>query len=582
MTGATALAIAGGFLAFGAGSASAATTPPFEPDPSAIGSISFFNSAGAPVTGGNLTDQIAAYAQGSAQPDAGDVKAALFGYLPKNGQVPGQFSGEGLTGASVYPNAAAPGSLGTSGLPLDTISAADATFGNLVADFTNTATDSYAGLYEIRMRTSQAGTTASSTYDRADIQTANVTFDSSGNVTGGTWTLVYPVPVTSTSTVLTAAPSPGTVGQSITLTATESPAAAGSVQFKDGTTTIGSPVAVNGSGVATTSTSTLAQGTHALSAVFTPTDPTSFAASTGTASEVVNPASTPTTTALAVGGSNTTAGADATLTATVTGPGTTPNGAGTVAFYDNGSTTALPGTVTTPSTGVYALDLPTGFAAGNHSVVAKFTPTNLANFEASQSAAQAFSTQAAQVGACLQAGSTCTDTQNIQATVPVGTLIIHTPYTAATPLDLGTLALQPNATEYSGSGTFSNIQIVDTRAGDLPYTVTALSSNLTDGGTNAGSTINSQNIGLTGLTPAGSGGFSSPVHTVDNPAANPAVAANAPLQAAGQQGLGINPHSIVTVDHGLGTLTMNGTLTITAPTSTEAGLFTGTITFTVG
>ena len=51
--------------------------------------------------------------------------------------------------------------------------------------------------------------------------------------------------------------------------------------------------------------------------------------------------------------------------------------------------------------------------------------------------------------------------------------------------------------------------------------------------------------------------------------------------ASGQQGLGEVPHTIATSTHGLGDETMNGTLEINAPISTEAGTFLGTITFTV-
>ena len=66
--------------------------------------------------------------------------------------------------------------------------------------------------------------------------------------------------------------------------------------------------------------------------------------------------------------------------------------------------------------------------------------------------------------------------------------------------------------------------------------------------------INAQNVGLTGLT-AG---------------------------AAGHQGLGLVPHTILTADHGQGSYVVNGTITISASTATEAGLFACTITFTIG
>ena len=146
--------------------------------------------------------------------------------------------------------------------------------------------------------------------------------------------------------------------------------------------------------------------------------------------------------------------------------------------------------------------------------MAKFTPTSLAQFETSQSAPQNFILQAAQTGACAQSASQCTDTQNIQATIPVGTLKISTPYTAANPLDLGTLQLNSGLTEFTSTATaFNNIIVVDNRSGDLPWTITALASNLSDGGANPGSTICGQNVGLTGLVSTPSGGFAGTVTT---------------------------------------------------------------------
>ena len=62
-----------------------------------------------------------------------------------------------------------------------------------------------------------------------------------------------------------------------------------------------------------------------------------------------------------------------------------------------------------------------------------------------------------------------------------------------------------------------------------------------------------------------------------NPAADPAVAP----AATGTAGLGGGAHTIATATQGVGSVTMNGTLTINAPTSTEAGTFKGTVTFTV-
>ena len=95
--------------------------------------------------------------------------------------------------------------------------------------------------------------------------------------------IVYATDQTATSTALTATPAgSANEGDSVTLNATVSPVTAGTVQFNDGATAIGSPIAVDAmTGVASTSTSSLTGGTHSLSAVFTPTDSVTAYGSTG-------------------------------------------------------------------------------------------------------------------------------------------------------------------------------------------------------------------------------------------------------------------------------------------------------------
>jgi subtilase family serine protease len=100
----------------------------------------------------------------------------------------------------------------------------------------------------------------------------------------------------STTDVLTVMPSPVTVGQTVTLTATVSavpPAGGtpnGTVTFRDGTTTIGT-ARLNGSGVAVFQTSALAVGTHNLTAVWSGNS--NFVGSTSSSVPLtVNPSST--------------------------------------------------------------------------------------------------------------------------------------------------------------------------------------------------------------------------------------------------------------------------------------------------
>jgi len=100
------------------------------------------------------------------------------------------------------------------------------------------------------------------------------------NADASRYTFDAPAAQAATTTMLNVSPaSPAASGTQETLTASVSPtSAAGSVQFRDGSTAIGAPVTVN-NGVSSTTTK-LADGSHSLTAVFTPTDTTAFGGST--------------------------------------------------------------------------------------------------------------------------------------------------------------------------------------------------------------------------------------------------------------------------------------------------------------
>lgn len=568
-------AVSAGALAF-ASSAAAATTPPWEPTAQAVGTVTFYDSTGNVITSGKTdTAPFAAYAVGSVKPRSADNQTALLFANPDSNSTPANWYLENAGLLTKNPiTSGAPASIQSASTtqPVYEGGAGDQTLDGFESDSNIDPTAGYTNVVQVRIVTA-TGSNQSPKYDDADLSIDPVHH---------TWTQIYPAAKQATSTTLIASPSPATANQTVQLTSTESPAIAGSVQFTSNGSPIGSPVAVDSSGKAQTSTSFATAGTYALTAVFTPTDTTANSGSTGTASVTVNPPATPTSTSLAVQQDGT-AGDSATLTATVTSGGSGVT-AGSVAFYDNGSSTPL-GTVagsSATSGGVYTLTLAGGFAAGSHSVVAKFSPTDVTQYQASQSAASTFVTQPKQTGACTDPKSQCTDTQYVQVSVPTGTLVINTPYTQANPLDLGQLALDSTGSQFTASAPFKGIQVTDTRSGvngANSYTVSALASALSDGKTNTGSTINAQNVGLTNLTSTNGAGFTGSVTTSTNPAASPAVGPN----ASGNAGLGgTSPHTVFTAANSSGTVTVDGLLTINAPTSTEAGLFTGTITFTVG
>ena len=162
-----------------------------------------------------------------------------------------------------------------------------------------------------------------------------------------------------------------------TLTATVTPPAAGSVQFMENSTDIGTAVPVWG-GVASTKT-TSPSGTHLLKAVFTPADSMTFGPSTSNAvSYVVNVpiGKKATVTTLVVFPTPTFPGSPAVLLTNIAPVGA----AGTIQFMDG--TSALSAAV--PATAGFAL-LIIRLSKGEHSLTAVFTPTNQAVFVSSAS-----------------------------------------------------------------------------------------------------------------------------------------------------------------------------------------------------
>jgi hypothetical protein len=109
--------------------------------------------------------------------------------------------------------------------------------------------------------------TGTHTYAAAGVFNVTIQIaDSSGNFESATSTATVKA---LTSTAVGTSVTPSDFGESVTFTATVTSSAGtptGSVQFKDGGVNIGSPVGLNGSGVATVSTSTLAVGDHVITA----------------------------------------------------------------------------------------------------------------------------------------------------------------------------------------------------------------------------------------------------------------------------------------------------------------------------
>jgi hypothetical protein len=379
LAGAAAAAVAATFsVLVGAGAAHAAT-PTFEPDPGAIGSLTFYDAAGAPITGGSLTaSPFVAFAAASGPGRAGDNRATLFAATPKANTPTSNFVTDFMTGSSPYPVAAPPPVAALTN-PVATGPVGGPSLADYIASNPNTETaPNLANIYQIRLVTSGPGIGANPQYFRTDIFVDQA---------AGTWRVEFPAAVAATSTTLSASPAnTAPAGQQVTLTAHVTPTnTAGSVHFFDGTTDLGAGTYTQSTGTATFQTSTLALGNHSLTAQFTPADPTAFSGSTSSAvAYSITSPKTPTSTTLSatppspatLTGSNTTLPVN--LTAHVTPLGT----AGSVHFFD-GSTDLGAGTYST-TTGDATMTV--NLSQGSHPLTATFTPADTGTFDPSTSA----------------------------------------------------------------------------------------------------------------------------------------------------------------------------------------------------
>ena len=194
-------------------------------------------------------------------------------------------------------------------------------------------------------------------------------------------------PAVNTTTTLAASKTNPASGEQITLTATVHAAdnsnPVGAVEFFDGGVSLGAPVPVSGGTAATTFSSTV-PGPHSLTATFEPTNPNAFNGSTSAPVIVtVQAPAVTTTTSLSASNTNPANGEQITLTATVHANDTAGNDAvGAVEFFDG--TTSLGAPV--PVSGGVATTTFSSTVAGQHSLTAKFEPTDPNVFTGSTSA----------------------------------------------------------------------------------------------------------------------------------------------------------------------------------------------------
>lgn len=208
-----------------------------------------------------------------------------------------------------------------------------------------------------------------------------------GSSSIGSWSLSFTLAPAATTTSVTSSSDPSVFGQPVTFTATVSTAGlgtpTGNVQFFDGLNPIGGAVALNASGQAQLTTSSLSVGNHTITAQYAGDVPSGFNASTGSLTadpQTVNKAST--TTGITSNRTNP-VGTDiqTTFTATISpvapGSGTRT---GTVTFSRNG--TPVCSNVAINASGQADCNL-TFTIAGNYNITATYSGD--ANFNPSSS-----------------------------------------------------------------------------------------------------------------------------------------------------------------------------------------------------
>jgi Bacterial Ig-like domain (group 3) len=267
-----------------AGPASAITGPPWEVDPNSAGGLTFYDAAGNVLTSGADLSHLADYvAANGPKQDPGVTKATLFFAAPDHTKPDSTTwtTNAPQSPSTSFPNSSptVPASLRGPGFvnPLVTFTASSGNMTAWLGGVTQDTSAGYANIYQVRIVESGPGGVQPAKFWSADISVDTV---------AGSWREVYPVAgstATPTSTSLGVTPaSPIVAGTASTLTATVTPSGAvGSVQFLDGTTSLGS-VAVS-AGTAALPATTLGMGSHSLTAKFTPTDSTAFSASTSSA-----------------------------------------------------------------------------------------------------------------------------------------------------------------------------------------------------------------------------------------------------------------------------------------------------------
>ena len=585
IAGVASLAVVGAGLFLGAGAAHAVGTvdPAITGDANASnGTIAFYDASGNRITSGQLGAPFAAYAvASSATTKSGTTKATLFVATPDHTK-PNSLNwfNQQLTAASTWPLTSPPANVAaaeTAGVPAVKVASTDGNLGGAFAGAVNDPTTGYDHIMQIRMEDSGVGISPGAPFWATDVW-----IDSTNN----TWTQVFPnVASTSVSSVTASPVSPapqGTTSVSLSATVSASDAShpAGSVELFNGSTDLGAATFTAATG-AVTATATVADSTsYSFTFKFTPSGNYTGSTSPALAYSVKGPAVA--TTTVVSGPTTGTVGSPVAYTATVTPASGTTSPAGTVQFKVNGTNS---GNAVTVSAGSANFSYTPTTTDGGHNVVvtAAFTPADATAFNASSDNTG--------VTTAVAAAAYAPDSGNVTATVPAGTLVISTPYTAANPFNLGTLTLSSDGTHYSASAAFGDPAApATTDPGKLPagstppYAASAISNGVTITDTRAASTGWTASLSSTNFTNTGPSSISASLFSFTSVA--PKAISGNNLQASDITATPVNNlatgGAFAKTTKGPGTIAITGVLGLTnVPTSVQPGTYTATLTFTI-
>ncbi|WP_456847595.1 Ig-like domain repeat protein, partial [Cellulomonas sp. P5_C6] len=381
---------------------------------------------------------------------------------------------------------------------------------------------------------------------------------------GGVWSYTQVAAALAATTTTLTAPATAAENAAVSLSAAVAPAAAtGSVEYYDGATLLGtSPV-----GTPFNVAAGFAAGSHSLTAKYL--GDASYSPSTS-APSTLSVAGTPvgTTTSVSATSASGYALDPAVLSATVVAANsTTPTGSVTFTGSVDGGAVQNLATVPVGAGGVASITK-NGLSAGTWTINASFVGTGLYTNSSSTAAATLVLT-------VNTTGTSSTDVQDVDVTIPAGAIEITTPYQGGNVFHLGTAVLDQVTSTYSASAPFPNaadapIKITDTRAGQLGFTAKVTASDFVST-VDATKSFPGSYAGLTGLVatvPSGNGFQIGSLHTTNNPPLAPGLGSAVPFA---QYDAGHHP----------GTVEYRGVLSLAGvPTSVIGGLYTATVTFT--